>query len=108
MVESAKNDGVIKNDAQAKRFECKRIYGKNLVNNPLHLIQSTSSDVPLPKSEFSTPKNNQKNMCEFGYLLNTSQFEVEKILDRRVVEGNKVEYLIKWKGYDNSRDNTWY
>nr|CAD2168401.1 unnamed protein product [Meloidogyne enterolobii] len=43
MVQSAKNDGVIKNDAQAKRFE---VYGKNLVKiplQPLHLIQSTSA-----------------------------------------------------------------
>ncbi|KAF7638646.1 Chromo domain-containing protein [Meloidogyne graminicola] len=33
--------------------------------------------------------------------------QVEKILDKRTVKGGKVEYLIKWKGYENPSDNTW-
>ena len=34
-------------------------------------------------------------------------FEVEKILEKRVIKGKKVEYLIKWKNYDGPDDNTW-
>ena len=34
------------------------------------------------------------------------EYSVEKILDKRFDPNDKVEYLIKWKGYDDS-DNTW-
>ena len=35
-------------------------------------------------------------------------YSVEEILDRRYVgrKGNRVEYLIKWRGYDE-KANTW-
>jgi chromobox protein 5 len=34
------------------------------------------------------------------------EYVVEKIVDRRVVKGGKIEYFLKWKGYDDSQ-NTW-
>lgn len=33
-------------------------------------------------------------------------FNVEKIVDKRVDANNKVEYLLKWNGYDE-KENTW-
>ena len=33
-------------------------------------------------------------------------YEVEKVLQRREMRG-KVEYLIKWTGYDDEKDNSW-
>jgi len=33
-------------------------------------------------------------------------YEVERILARRG-KGNRVQYLVKWKGYDQSSDNSW-
>ena len=35
------------------------------------------------------------------------QYVVEKILDKRIITKGKVEYYIKWKGYDDPSDNTW-
>lgn len=32
---------------------------------------------------------------------------VESILDKRITKKGRVEYLIKWKGYDDDSDNTW-
>lgn len=32
---------------------------------------------------------------------------VENILDKRTTKKGRVEYLIKWKGYDDPADNTW-
>ena len=37
---------------------------------------------------------------------NEEEYIVEKILDKRYDLDGKVDYLIKWKGYDNS-NNTW-
>ena len=28
-------------------------------------------------------------------------YEVERLLDRRVVPGNRLEYLVQWKGYSD-------
>jgi len=34
------------------------------------------------------------------------EYEVEKVKDKRVRRG-KVEYLIKWRGFDDPREDTW-
>ena len=39
--------------------------------------------------------------------MNEDEFIVEKILDKRIAKKGKVQYLIKWKNYNNSEDNTW-
>lgn len=35
-----------------------------------------------------------------------SEYEVEKVVDSRLNKKGKMEYLIKWVGYDSSQ-NTW-
>lgn len=34
-------------------------------------------------------------------------YEVEKILEKRVVKKGKIEYLVKWKNFEDSADYTW-
>ncbi|KAJ9505186.1 hypothetical protein QJQ45_006782, partial [Haematococcus lacustris] len=44
---------------------------------------------------------------ELGWLDDSPQYEVERIVNHRHVRGGKAkEYLVKWKGYEDS-DNTW-
>ncbi|CAL8085689.1 unnamed protein product [Orchesella dallaii] len=41
-----------------------------------------------------------------GIVLEEGQFVVEKVLKKRVIEGGKVLYLLKWKDYGHD-ENTW-
>merc|ERR1711864_22537 len=35
------------------------------------------------------------------------EYEVEKVLDKRTKKGGGVEYLVKWRNYEDPDDNTW-
>ena len=37
---------------------------------------------------------------------NDEEFKVEKIIDKRFDAYGKIQYFIKWKGYDE-KDNSW-
>ena len=34
-------------------------------------------------------------------------YEVESIIEKRVAKKGKVEYLVKWKNFDDPADYTW-
>ena len=34
-------------------------------------------------------------------------YEVEEILEKRVVKKGKIEYLVKWKNFEDPADNSW-
>merc|ERR1711909_268371 len=42
-----------------------------------------------------------------GLNMSDEEYEVEKILEKRVKKGGQIEYLVKWKNYDDPDDNTW-
>jgi len=39
--------------------------------------------------------------------MSDEEYEVEKVLEKRMKKGGQVEYLVKWKNYDDPDDNTW-
>ena len=49
-----------------------------------------------------TTKNDDSND-----FTQTSNYEIERLLNRRVISTNRINYLIKWKNYD-SKHNVWY
>ena len=63
----------------------------------IHPVFHISLLEPAPK--------NAKIQTDIEVEPDEGEYEVEEILDRRV-KGRQEEYLIKWKGYDDS-ENTW-
>ena len=46
-----------------------------------------------------------KGACKLG-AFEEEEFEVEKILEQRDGRGGQVEYLVKWRGWED-RFNSW-
>ena len=44
---------------------------------------------------------------DFSDFTQTSSYEIERLLDRRIISTNRISYLVKWKNYD-SKHNVWY
>jgi len=47
-----------------------------------------------------------KRSLEGPAKMSDEEYEVESIVSKRIKKG-KVEYLVKWKGWENPDDNTW-
>merc|ERR1711892_448997 len=57
------------------------------------------------KSKYSS--TNQKVLDNDEDKMSEDEFVVEKIIKKRFDMEGKVEYLVKWEGYDESNENTW-
>ena len=55
---------------------------------------------------FSSFNKNSINSINFDDSTSDEEYEVEAILNKRINRVGKIEYLIKWLGYDH-KDNTW-
>lgn len=48
------------------------------------------------------------NHCELLLMvMSDEEYEVEKILDKRVTKTGFTEYLVKWRNYEDPEENTW-
>lgn len=63
--------------------------------------------VSLPPSSQKKERNTARSQgkAKSGATPTNPVYEVEKVLDRRVI-GNSVQYLLKWEGYTHA-SNTW-
>ena len=67
---------------------------------------------------------NVSDLQHFDFIMSDEEYEVEKVLDKRVkkvrplvnfspifshdvLDQGQVEYLVKWRNYDDPDDNTW-
>ena len=39
-------------------------------------------------------------------IMSDEEYEVEKIMEKRIKKGGQIEYLVKWKNYGDPDDNT--
>ena len=44
---------------------------------------------------------------DFDDFRQTFSYEIERLLNRRIISTNRINYLVKWKSYD-SKHNVWY
>ena len=69
--------------------------------------QVISSSIIILLFPFQSESQNNLVKNNDGMESSESEFVVEQVMDKRINRRNgKVEYLLKWKGYDE-KDNTW-
>jgi len=78
----------------------KTVRKKDLVN-----ANSIKTEKRKIKSKYSS--TNQKVLDNDEDKMSEDEFVVEKIIKKRFDMEGKVEYLVKWEGYDESNENTW-
>ena len=49
----------------------------------------------------------EKSQDKENFHENESFWEVEDILDKRIVNGKEIEYLVRWSGYEDKSFNSW-
>ena len=58
------------------------------------------------KAKSKTEKADSSEKATPDAVMDEEGYVVENVIDKRMNRKGKVEYLLKWKGYDN-KDNTW-
>jgi len=81
---------------------------ENLAGSEKLIKKYESSQSKTTKTKEGKQENKKKQATISEVLVNEedSEYEVERIVDKRVVEGI-TEYLVKWKGWESEDDRTW-
>ena len=75
---------------------------KRMRGRPKKEISDSNFTDVVGKSQESLNISKSKNENQ----IDTNNFEVERVVEKRFDSNGKSNYLIKWKGYDE-KDNTW-
>ena len=79
----------------------------------IHFVVSIAQLKSITRDTNSYDKIANKNSSSIhekqfiALIEQTSLYEIERLLNRRIIFTNRINYLIKWKNYD-SKHNVWY
>ena len=95
-------------DTLTYRFELSSIMQIHFV---IFIAQLKSASSSNNDSYRRSKSNNSSSITtkndDFDDSTQTSSYEIERLLNRRIISTNKINYLVKWKNYD-SKHNVWY
>merc|ERR1712156_1086653 len=89
-----------------QNLDCKRMIAAfNRKNNDKSGCKKTDNNRSNIKNNIKN-SSNAKNKGSKKKLNEQDEYEVESIVDKKILKNGKIKYLVKWKGWDEE-DNTW-
>ena len=70
-------------------------------------LESTTSSFDFYDKTIDKNSSSIHEKQSIALIEQTSLYEIERLLNRRIISTNRISYLVKWKNYD-SKHNVWY
>ena len=70
-------------------------------------LESTTRDTNSYDKIFDKNSSSIHEKQSIALIEQISLYEIERLLNRRIIFTNRISYLVKWKNYD-SKHNVWY